>query len=195
TAAPLPAQSGNPAFTAGTPATFGTQLTVDVGNLSTSSNLTYTWYRSVDASVGTDTQLTTGTTYTPVEADIGNYLIVVATSSDATGSGSVVTADAVAKAAAPAAPAGSIAGTYPPVAADSINLTGLGVSTTGLEAAVAIDGSAYEAYASLTVDASGNATISGLTSVTSATTVKIRVAGTNTTLAGTDKVITVSAAE
>lgn len=40
---------------------------------------------------GTDTKLATGTKYTPVAADIGKYLIVVATSIDATGSGYVST--------------------------------------------------------------------------------------------------------
>ncbi|MDD3363480.1 MAG: S-layer homology domain-containing protein [Syntrophomonas sp.] len=97
----LPVQSGSPAFTAVTPATFGTGLTVDVGTLGTKTNLTYTWYRSDDATYesGTDTQVGTGTTYTPVVADIGKYLIVVATSTDATGNGTVATGAVVARAA------------------------------------------------------------------------------------------------
>ena len=88
-----PAQSGSPAFTAGTPATVGTQMTVGAGNLGTRSNLTYTWYRSVNATyeAGTDTQVGTGLTYIPVLNDVGKYLIVVATSSDATGNGTVAT--------------------------------------------------------------------------------------------------------
>ena len=102
------AQSGSPALTAGTPATFGTPLTVGAGSLTTTTNLTYTWYRSVDAVVGSDTLLTTGLTYTPVAADIGNYLIVLVTSTDATGTGFVVTAATVVKADGPAAPGAPI---------------------------------------------------------------------------------------
>ncbi|MDF2672596.1 MAG: cell wall-binding protein [Clostridiales bacterium] len=91
----LPLQSGLPAFTAGTPATFGTQMTVGAGDLGIQTNLTYTWYRSENAAydAGTDTQVGTNTTtYKPVEADLGKYLIVVATTPDATGNGIIVTA-------------------------------------------------------------------------------------------------------
>ena len=92
----LPALTGSPAFTAGTPATFGTEITVGAGTLSSSTSLTYTWYRSTDnAFDGGDTNLGTGTTYTPVAGDIGKYLIVVAAASDTSGTQTVVTADKV----------------------------------------------------------------------------------------------------
>ncbi|SHH96690.1 hypothetical protein, partial [Desulfosporosinus lacus] len=94
----LSAQSGSPAFTDGTPATYGTQMTVGAGSLTTVTHLTYTWYSSVNAiyESGTDTSRGTGTTYTPVAGDVGKYLIVVATSTDATGNGIVATAAVVA---------------------------------------------------------------------------------------------------
>jgi len=91
----LPDLSGAPVFTAGTPAKFGSSLTVGAGTLNPSTHLTYTWYRSSDDQVGGDTQLGTGTTYTPVTDDIGNYLIVVVASTDANGSGNIATTAAV----------------------------------------------------------------------------------------------------
>ncbi|MGI6751576.1 MAG: S-layer homology domain-containing protein [Anaerovoracaceae bacterium] len=190
--AALPAQSGAPELTAGTPATFDTEMTVGIGTLSTTTNLTYTWYRSDNNTyeAGTDTELATGTTYTPVAADVGKYLIVVATSTDASGNGVVATAAVVAKAAGPEAIAANYAGTFS-AAADTIYLTDLAGSATGLEAAVAIDGSSYGAYAALTVNSGGNATITGLAGVTASTKVKVRVAETATHLAGTEKEITV----
>jgi hypothetical protein len=98
----LPTLAGAPTLTAGTPAKFGVQLTAGPNDLSPATHLTYTWYRSADNAVGDDTLLGTGTTYTPVADDIGNYLIVVATSTDATGSESVVTAAPVINAGASA---------------------------------------------------------------------------------------------
>jgi len=93
----LPQQSGSPIFTAGIPATRGTQITVGAGTLSVQTDLTYTWYRSVNNTYesGTDIQVGTGTTYTPVLGDLGMYLIVVATTLDATGDGKVVTSSVV----------------------------------------------------------------------------------------------------
>ncbi|MEA4920196.1 MAG: S-layer homology domain-containing protein, partial [Clostridiaceae bacterium] len=131
------------------------------------ATVTYQWQRC-DAVDGTYSNITgaTSSAYTLTLSDLGKYIKVAVTGTGTyTGTATSNATAAVAKAAAPAAPAGSIAGTYP-VAADSINLTGLGASTTGLEAAVAINGTNYDTYVSLTVDASGNATISGLTSVT-----------------------------
>jgi len=191
----IPPQSGSPAFTAGIPATYGTQLTVGAGTLGVKSNLTYKWYRSDNMTYdeGADTQVgTTGTTYTPGEDDIGKYLIVVVTTPNATGTGIVVTG-AVAKAPGPSAPTEAITGTFP-ATADQINLAGLAPNATGLEAAVAIDGTNYASYADLTVDGAGNATITGLTGVTETTKVRIRVKETATTLAGAAKEITVTAA-
>ncbi|TYQ16801.1 UNVERIFIED_CONTAM: chitobiase/beta-hexosaminidase-like protein [Acetivibrio alkalicellulosi] len=95
----VPAQSGSPAFASGIPATFGEEITVGEGTLSTTTNLTYTWYRSEDDTLDeSDTEVATGTTYTPVEADIENYLIVEVTTDDASGEGIVVTDAVVAKA-------------------------------------------------------------------------------------------------
>ncbi len=193
TAVTLAPLTGSLSITAGTPPTFGTELTVDSGTLSPSTNLTYTWYRSVDSSPGDDTLLGTGTTYTPVEADVANYLIIVATSTDSTGSRTLAMGASVAKAAGPEAPIEAITGTFP-VAATQIDLAGFAPSATGLEAAVAINGTDYDVYADLTVDGSGNATILGLTGVTTSTTVRIRVKETATILAGADKEITVTAA-
>ena len=192
--APLPGQSGAPAYAAGTPATFGSQLTVGAGTLGITTSLTYTWYRSTDATYGsgTDTSLETGTSYTPIEADIANYLIVVATSTDAAGNGTIATASVVAKAAGPVVPSEAITATFP-VAATSLKLAGLAASATGLQATVAIDGSTYGVYADLAVNAIGNATISGLTGVTASTKVKIREKETAATLAGADREITVTA--
>ena len=93
----LPDQSGSPALTLGTPPTYGSELTVGEGTLTTTTNLTYTWYRSDNATYeeGTDISVGTGTTYTPVADDIGKYLIVVATSTDANGYGIVATPEEV----------------------------------------------------------------------------------------------------
>ena len=93
----LPDQSGSPALTLGTPPTYGSELTVGEGTLTTTTNLTYTWYRSDNATYeeGTDISVGTGTTYTPVADDIGKYLIVVATSTDANGYGIVATQEEV----------------------------------------------------------------------------------------------------
>jgi uncharacterized repeat protein (TIGR02543 family) len=188
----LPAQSGTPAFTAGLPATYDTQLTVGEGTLGIQTNLTYTWYRSDDAAYndGTDTSLGSGTTYTPVSADVGKYLIVVAISADASENGIVAPSAATAKALGAAFTA-EYAGEFP-ASASSIKLTGLGTSAANLEAAVAIDGTNYAAYADLIVDVDGKASISDLTGVTTATKVKVRIKETATHLAGMEKEITVT---
>ena len=94
----------------------------------------------------------------------------------------------IVKADGPAAIAENFAGAFP-AAGTSINLTGLAADATGLEAAVAIDGTTYGDYANLTVDGSGIAVITGLTGVTSSTKVKVRVAETATNLAGAEKEI------
>lgn len=193
-AAPLPAQSGKPIIIGGDAAKFGSLLTAEVGTLGIKTNLSYKWYRYIDNVPGGGmVEVGSDATYTAVKEDIGKNLFVIATSSDATGTAYAVTAKWVAKAEPPAAPTGTIAGTYP-VAGTSINLTGFANNASGLEAAVAIDGSIYGSYSDLTVDGSGNATITGLASVTTATKVKIRIKETDTTLAGVDKEITVIAA-
>ena len=99
----------------------------------------------------------------------------------------------VATIAAAGAPAESITGTFP-ADATSINLAALANNAAGLEAAVAINGSSYAAYADLTVSGTGTATISPLVDVTTSTKVRIRVKETATTLAGTYKEVTVGAA-
>lgn len=82
--------SGQPTITAGAPPIVGRQLTAGPGTLHVTTNLTYKWYRSADNQRGSDTLVQTGISYTPVEADIGNYLIVEVTSADATGAWYVV---------------------------------------------------------------------------------------------------------
>lgn len=188
-----PDQDGAPAFTSGTPATFGTEMTVGEGTLVVKTNLTYTWYRSDDANYneGSDTPLGAGTTYTPVEEDIGKYLLVVATSTDATGIGFAKTTATVEKAAGPVAIAEDFVGTFP-LAATSINLAGFAASASGLEASVSIDGSHYAGYADLSVNGEGKAAISGLTGVTVSTKVKVRVKETSTLKAGAEKEIAVT---
>jgi|GEM_PF-1278921 Bacterial surface proteins containing Ig-like domains len=188
----LYAQSGSPAFDTGIPATYDTPLIVGVGTLGIQTNLTYTWYISDDAiyDSGIDEPITSGIAYVPVSVDIGKYLIVVAVSTDASGNGIVATPTTIAKALGSAFTA-DYAGTFP-VAATSINLTGLGASATNLEAAVAIDGTTYTAYADLIVDGDGKADISGLTGVTTSTKVKVRIKETATHLSGTEKEITVT---
>ena len=89
--ATLPNLEGQPVISE-LPATFGEGLTVNAGMLSVTTNLTYTWYRSSNDTYNQDeTFLATGTTYTPVEADIHQYLIVVATTPDAYGYAYAVT--------------------------------------------------------------------------------------------------------
>ncbi len=189
----VPAQSGTPTFAAGTPATYGTQLTVGPGTLTTTTNLKYWWYRSYDNVHDAYDSPVFGvstTNYTPVEADIGYYLIVVAVTRDAGGSGILVTETPVAKAAGREFNA-DYEGTFP-VEATSINLTGLGASAGNLEAAVAIDGTNYADYDDLTVDGDGKDTITGLVGVTASTKVKVRVKETTTHKAGAEKEITVT---
>ena len=190
----IPAQSGSPEFTVGTPATYGTTLTVGPGTLTTTTRLWYWWYRSIDevydASYDSVAYGVSTMTYKPVEADIGKYLIVIVVTPDASGSAILVTDAPVAKAAGPAFTT-EYEGTFP-VEATSINLTRLGVSTGNLEAAVAIDGTNYADYVPLVVDGDGKATITGLTGVTASTKVKVRVKETSTHKAGADKEITVA---
>lgn len=184
----LPDQDGAPAFTAGIPATFGTEITVGSGTLIVTTGLNYSWYRSDDANynAGSDALLGTGTTYTPAESDIGKYLIVVATTADAAGIGVTATAATVEKAAGPAVIPENFAGTFPS-AATSINLSGFAASASGLEAAAAIDGSLYASYADLAVNGDGEAVITGLTGVTESTKVKVRVKETSTHKVGAEK--------
>ena len=91
----------------------------------------------------------------------------------------------------PDAPSETIVGVFPSEAT-SIELSGFLASATGLEAAVAIDGTSYGDYADVSVDSNGEAEITGLTSVTTSTKVRIRVKETSTTLAGTYKEISVT---
>jgi len=185
--------TGQSEITNGAPPMFDRTLTIGPGTVSPNTNLSYAWYRSTDNSFGDDTFVGEGTTYTPVEEDIGKYVINVATSNDATGNIILVMGVPVAKGDGPAAPAEAITGTFP-TAATQINLASLAPSATDLEAAVAINGTDYDAYNDLSVDASGNAVISGLVGVTTSTKVRIRVKETATTFAGEDKEIAVAEA-
>lgn len=74
------------------------------------------------------------------------------------------------KEAGPAAPSDSIVGVFP-IEATSIELSGFTASASGLEAAVAIDGTTYGVFADLSVDGEGEATIFGLSGVTASTKV------------------------
>ena len=76
--------SGLPSLVSGNdPARFGTAIVADFGTLNISNGLTFSWYRSNDASFSeaSGTLLGTGTKYTPIEADISKHLILVVTSS------------------------------------------------------------------------------------------------------------------
>ncbi|MGI6575150.1 MAG: GLUG motif-containing protein [bacterium] len=187
-----PNQSGSPEFTAGTPATYGTNLTVGLGTLTTTTNLKYWWLRSSDMFYGGDEYILGYSTnnYTPKEADIGNYLIVLVVTPDANGSAILVTDAPVEKAQGPAVTA-EYAGTFP-IEATSINLTGFAPSAGNLEAAVAIDGTNYTDYAPLVIDGEGKATITDLAGITTSTKVKVRVKETSTHKAGAGKEITVT---
>jgi hypothetical protein len=72
-----------------------------------------------------------------------------------------------------------------------INLASFQTNATGLEAAVSIDGTTYSSYSPITVDSIGNATITNLIGVSENTKVKIRVAGTDSTVPGDDKELVV----
>lgn len=188
-----PDQSGSPEFTAGTPATYGTQLTVGSGTLTTTTNLRCWWYRSSDTFYDGWDQVTYGTwtnNYTPTAADIGYYLIVVVVTPDANGSAILVTEAPVEKAQGSVVTA-EYAGTFP-IEATSINLTGFAAGAGNLEVAVAIDGAIYTDYAPLVIDGDGKATIADLAGVTTSTKVKVRVKETSTHTAGAGKEITVT---
>jgi len=94
-AAPLPALAGTPTIT-GTLQS-GQQLTAGAGTLNPATGITFKWYRSSDKTfdAGTDTLLGVGGTYTAVQDDVGRYIIVTATSTDATGSRSVASTSAI----------------------------------------------------------------------------------------------------
>ena len=101
-------QTGSPSIV-GLPATFDAELTVNPGDLGVQTDLTFTWYRSSnDIYEAGDFEIYEGTTYTPVEDDVGYYLVVVATTPDAYGYGYDVT-NIVLKAEGPATPAAPVA--------------------------------------------------------------------------------------
>ncbi|PKL12066.1 MAG: hypothetical protein CVV52_11520 [Spirochaetae bacterium HGW-Spirochaetae-8] len=176
-------------------AKFGSELT---SGLITPAGATvsYQWKRCT-TSDGTYENIdgATSSTYTPVELDIAKYLKVTATG---TGNySSTVTSTAtgvVAKADSPLAPIQSIIGWFaaPPAIVTTVELYGLTASATNLEAAVALNGSVYSAYASLIVNGRGAATISGLSGITTATKVRVRIKETATTLVGAYKEITIT---
>ncbi len=166
--------------------------TIDVSALFTlDTNAGAATYAIVAGAETTGTGSISDTALTITKA--GNFKISVVTAATATHeAGAEVTSTiTVNKGVAPAAISEDFTGTFP-VAATTINLSCLAASAAGLEAAVAIDGSTYAEYATLTVAADGTATISGLSGVTTSTKVKVRVAATDTYSAGTDKEITVT---
>jgi hypothetical protein len=159
------------------PPAFEVEVTGFVGNDSILNIINPT------ASAGTDSSSAVGT-YT-IEITGGsaindNYIF------DVRDTGSLT----IEKVAGPAAPSEQIVGQFPSEAT-SIELTGFASSASGLEAAVAIDGTNYAAYADMSVDESGGATIAGLSGVTTATKVRIRVKETATSSAGSYKEISV----
>ena len=170
------------AFTAGTPARYNTALTVSAGAFDNTA--TYTWYCSSDTVWdGSDAQLTTGTSYTPGDNDIGKYLIVTASHNNA------IVAQLATEKAIGNAILQTIAATFP-AAATSINLTEFSGSISGIEAAVAIDGTNYDAYFDINV-VNGSAVITGLSQVTTSTKVKLRFKETTTSYAGLEKEVSV----
>lgn len=91
-----PLQTGVPAFSNSIPPTYGTEIYVDSGSLGITSNLTYNWFRSDDATIKGEL-LACGTSYTPTADDIGKYLIVTASTPDADGIASVTSLTTVGK--------------------------------------------------------------------------------------------------
>ncbi len=182
----VPSMTGTVTIT-GT-AAYGEELTA-VPNLTYGGTVTYQWQRD-----SSDIPGATSSTYTLVVADIGSKITVVATADGISGTGSITSNETatVAKATGPDAPSEAIVGVFP-TEATSIELSGFSASATGLEAAVAIDGTTYDDYADVSVDSDGEATITGLTGVTTSTKVRIRVKETSATLAGTYKEISVTA--
>ncbi len=159
-----------------------------VPNLTNAGTPTYQWKRDGNTIAGA-----TAGTYTLVLADIGTVITVTATVDGVEGTGYITSGGTatVAKADGPVAPVEPIVGVFP-VAATSIELTGLAANASGLEAVVAIDGSTYGSYADLSVDRDGKAAITDLVGVTTVTKVRIRMKETTTSLAGTAKEITVT---
>lgn len=104
----IPALTGSPVFSSGAPPTFGTALVVGTGTLNVTTNLTHAWYRSDNNTFeeGTDISVSdpNGDTYIPVAGDVGKYIIVVVTSTDASGSATLTAGVPVGKAAGPATP-------------------------------------------------------------------------------------------
>lgn len=169
-------------FTAGAPATCGTQLTVSAG--SCDSSLNYNWYQSDDKTLvigagSTDSMVGTGVNYEPVEAYAGKYLIVRA---DSTLGGFLVVATlATDKKIGSKIPSSIHIVSH---TATSISLTDFAANASGFEVAVAINGTSYGNYQALSADASGSAEITGLSGVSDSTKCKIRIKETETSYAG-----------
>ena len=180
-----------PVFTSGTPATYNTALNVSAGT-ALDATAEYKWYRSSDTvwDAG-DTSLATGAGYTPVEADIGSYLIVTAAETAGGAVVSMAVSSAKVAKAAGSAVSGTINGTFP-AAATSIRLTEFSSGAAGIEAAIAIDGTNFTTYSDINVIA-GIAQITGLTGVTTSTKVKVRLKETATALAGPVQTISLTA--
>lgn len=168
-------------------AKYGEVLTA-IPSLTNGGTVTYQWERESDEITGA-----IRSTYTLAEADIGSVITVVVTADSVAGTGSITSngTEAVTKLDGPSAPSGSIVGEFP-TEATSIELSSLAPNVSGLELAIAVDGTTYDSYAELSVDEDGKATIAGLSGITNSTKVKIRVKETATTLAGIVKEILVT---
>ncbi len=158
-------------------------------SLVTGSNPSYQWKRD-----GVDISLATGTSYTLVAADVGKRITVTATARGANYTGSITSpSTAIIVSNAPPAPAGTIEAYNPTSPSDQniINLTGFVPNAAGLEAAVSLNGTAYDTYQALTVDGRGRARIylSG-NAIANTTKVKVRVAAAGTVSAGIDREFT-----
>ncbi|WP_320130212.1 YDG domain-containing protein [uncultured Sphaerochaeta sp.] len=171
-------------------AKYGEVLTA-VPNLTNAGTPTYQWKRGGVAISGA-----TGTTYTLVTADIGSAITVTATADGVNFTGSITSSSTatVVKTAGPAALSDNISAYYPTSLSDQdiINLVSFTANTTGLEAAVALSGTTYGAYADLPVDSRGRAKINLSSDASANTKVKIRVKETPTAYAGSDKLLSVT---
>lgn len=154
-------------------AKFDQQLTANVTNDNHTGTLSYQWKRG-----GSEISGATGTTYTLVEADIGNTITVVVTSSVETGSIQSSATAAVQKADAPAAPTG---------------LSGVAPTTeNGTDGKITGTTDAMEYSTENTFSSSTDCTATATTGL-SAGTYYVRVKGTATQYAGTAATVTVPA--
>ncbi|MCF7941109.1 MAG: DUF1566 domain-containing protein, partial [Spirochaetia bacterium] len=170
---------------------YGETLTADP-NLTDAGTPTYQWYRSSSAISGA-----TSTTYTLVSADIGSAITVTATAGGANYQGSKTSpATASISKGSGTAISGTILGYYPSLPSDPtiINFTGFTQNLEGVEARIALDGTAFGSYADIEIDSRGRAMIVPDADATTAAKVQFRMKETDTTYAGPMKEIPIAEA-